>query len=176
VASGIVHTGLFSRRDCSSKRERVQRRSGQRGRWAFVVGLLVEEGASPKECQRRRWAFIVGLLFAEGASPRNASVVAGLYMIGLLFAEGASPKGMASVVAGLYRRRTTDELLRASTSSPKDRRKGTLFLLLLLLTPQGKEVESATSFPERFSLRDPYYIIYKRKKRLITVTKRNRCF
>jgi len=154
VASGIVHTGLFSRRDCSSKRERVQRRSGQRGRWAFVVGLL----------------------FAEGASPRNASVVAGLYMIGLLFAEGASPKGMASVVAGLYRRRTTDELLRASTSSPKDRRKGTLFLLLLLLTPQGKEVESATSFPERFSLRDPYYIIYMRKKRLITVTKRNRCF
>ena len=153
MASGIVHTGLFSRRDCSSKRERVQRRSGQRGRWAFVVGLLVEEGASPKECQRRRWAFIVGLLFAEGASP----------------------KGMASVVAGLYRRRTTDELLRASTSSPKDRRKGTLFLLLLL-TPQGKEVESATSFPERFSLRDPYYIIYKRKKRLITVTKRNRCF
>jgi hypothetical protein len=37
VASGIVHTGLF-------KEE----------------GLLVEEGASPKEDgQRRRWAFIV---------------------------------------------------------------------------------------------------------------------
>jgi hypothetical protein len=49
------------------KRERVQRRSDQYSRWAFVVGLL--------------------------------------------FIEGASPKGMASVVAGLYRRRTTNELL-----------------------------------------------------------------
>ena len=89
MASGIVHTGLFSRRDCSSKRERVQRRSGQRGRWAFVVGLLVEEGASPKEWPASLLGFVVGPLVIEGASP----------------------KGMASVVAGLCRRRTTDELL-----------------------------------------------------------------
>jgi hypothetical protein len=52
-------------------------------------GLLVEEGASPKEWPASLLGFIVGPLVIEGASP----------------------KGIASVVAGLCRCRTTDELL-----------------------------------------------------------------